>query len=228
MQIEILHLIEGARQASGITVVIDVFRACSLACYMLDKGAVKIIPVGTVEKAYLYKRDHPGYLLIGERNNRTIPGFDFGNSPHGIKNEDFTGKTVIHTTSAGTQGIVNAVNADEILTGSFVNAGALIRYIAGKDPSHVSLVCMGYAARHPIEEDSLCAEYLKQKLEKHEPDFAAMVEDIRNTSGKRFFNPETQEYCPKEDFDLCLRLDAFDFVIKAERDEEFGIVLKKK
>lgn len=38
-------------------------------------------------------------------------------------------KTVIHTTSAGTQGIVNAVKADKIITGSLINAKAIAEYI---------------------------------------------------------------------------------------------------
>lgn len=227
MQIKILHFIEGAKQAQGTTVIIDVFRAFSLVCYMLDQGAEKIIPVGDIDKAYQLKKDHPGYVLVGERNNRKMPGFDFDNSPYRIKDQDFTGKTIVHTTSAGTQGIVSASNADVILTGSFVNAGATIKYIADENPAHVSLVCMGYSAQRPIEEDSLCATYMKEKLEGLEPDFSEMVDVIRKTSGRRFFNQETQEHCPKEDFDLCLRLDAFDFFIKAEKDEEFGMILTK-
>jgi 2-phosphosulfolactate phosphatase len=52
MDIEILHLIEGARQAKGLTVIIDVFRAFSTACYVIRNGASQIIPVGDVELAY--------------------------------------------------------------------------------------------------------------------------------------------------------------------------------
>ena len=39
MKIEILQLLEGARKATGLTVVIDVFLAFSTACYMVGKGA---------------------------------------------------------------------------------------------------------------------------------------------------------------------------------------------
>ena len=39
MDIQILELIEGARKAEGLTVVIDVFRAFSLECYLADQGA---------------------------------------------------------------------------------------------------------------------------------------------------------------------------------------------
>ena len=37
MKINILHLIEGAKKAEGLTVIIDVFRAFSLECYLYDK-----------------------------------------------------------------------------------------------------------------------------------------------------------------------------------------------
>ena len=50
MQIEILHLIEGAKQAHGLVVIIDVFRAFSTACYAVRNGAAEIIPVGDGEK----------------------------------------------------------------------------------------------------------------------------------------------------------------------------------
>lgn len=227
MDIEILQLVEGARKATGLTVVIDVFRAYSLACYFMSRGAEKIIPVSETQQAFAFREKFPGVILAGERNNRKIPGFDYGNSPFETLNTRLDGKTIVHTTSAGTQGMVNATAADEVLTGSFVNAGAIIKYISEKEPSMVSLVCMGYSAQYPIEEDTFCAEYIKEKLEGGNPDFENMVKTIRNTSGMRFFKPESQSYCPKEDFDLCLALDTFDFIIRREKDEDFGISLKK-
>ena len=48
MEIEILHLLEGAKRAKGLTVVIDVFRAFSCECYMYEAGADKVIAVGTL------------------------------------------------------------------------------------------------------------------------------------------------------------------------------------
>ena len=45
MHIEVLDLIEGAKQARGLTVIIDVFRAFSTACYVVQNGAREIIPV---------------------------------------------------------------------------------------------------------------------------------------------------------------------------------------
>lgn len=44
MEIRILELIEGAKKAEGLTVIIDVFRAFSLECYLYARGGVCRIP----------------------------------------------------------------------------------------------------------------------------------------------------------------------------------------
>ncbi len=143
MHIDILDLIEGAKQARGLTVIIDVFRAFSTACYVVGNGARQIIPVGDVDLAYKLREENPDYILMGERKGKMLPGFDYGNSPTEIQTVDFSGKTVIQTTSAGTQGFANAKDADALITGSFVNAEAIVAYIKKKSPEKVALVCMG-------------------------------------------------------------------------------------
>lgn len=211
-------MVEGARKAKGLAVIIDVFRAFSVEAYAFGKGVDKIYPVGNLDEAFQIAKSMPGSILLGERKEQMVEGFDFGNSPMAIMHEDLEGKTMVHTTSAGTQGIVNAKQADEIITGSFVNAGAIIRYIQAKNPKNVSLVCMGYSAKQETEEDSLCAEYLHDSILGKEPNFEQMVETIRQTSGRRFFDPAKAKHNPTEDFYLCLSLNKFDFIIRAESD----------
>lgn len=111
MNIQILEMIEGARQAKGLTVIIDVFRAFSLECYLMAKHPAQLCPVGAKETAYAWKENHPEAVLIGERHGVILPGFQYGNSPSQTADVDLEGKTLIHTTSAGTQGIVNAAGA---------------------------------------------------------------------------------------------------------------------
>ena len=226
MDIRILQLIKGAREAKGLTVVIDVFRAFSLACYAFDLGVEKIIPVGDLEIAYELKKKNPDFILIGERNEKIMPGFNFGNSPTHILHQDFTGKTIIHTTSAGTQGIINAVNSTEILTGSFVNAKSIVNYIKLNNPDIVSLVCMGYSAKCPTDEDTYCAEYIRNELEGKNTDFEGMVKRLKIGSGSRFFEHDKQNYSPETDFRLCTDLNRFDFVIKSFKEDDL-IILRK-
>ena len=165
MNVKILHMIEGAKQAQGCTVIIDVFRAFTVEAYLMKNGAKKIIPVGDKGLAYKYKEDNNEFILIGERHGVTLPGFDYGNSPSQIENVDFTNKVIVHTTSAGTQGISNALLAKEILTGSLVNAKATVEYIKKENFEEIYLVCMGLEAVKETEEDNLCAKYMKDLLE---------------------------------------------------------------
>ena len=226
MDVEILQLLEGARKAQGLTVIIDVFRAFSTACYAFGNGVQRIYPVGDLEKAYQLKQQNPEFILVGERNEQKPEGFDFGNSPSQLLTSNLVGKTMVHTTSSGTQGIANATKADEILTGSFVNAQAIINYIRKQNPEKVSLVCMGYSCQYPTDEDTLLAVYIKNELEGKPNDYPAMVEQIREGDGARFFAPEKQEWAPSADFDLCLSLNRFDFVLKVEQENEVNYLKK--
>ncbi|GET27062.1 2-phosphosulfolactate phosphatase [Prolixibacter sp. NT017] len=221
MDIRILQLIEGAQQADGLVVVIDVFRAFSTACYAMERGASRIIPVGNIEEAFRLAEEIPGSVLMGEQNERKITGFDYGNSPTHILEADLSGKTVIHRSSSGTQGIVNAVHADEIITGSFVNAAAIAQYIRYRSPETVSLVCMGYAGERPSQEDTFLAEHIRDLLTGKSTRFDEMVEELRTGDGARLLDPANSEWSPASDFDLCLSLDRFDFILRLE--EEDGI-----
>ena len=226
MTVEILQLLDGARKAQGLTVIIDVFRAFSTACYAYGSNIQRIYPVGDLEKAYQLKQQNPEYILVGERNEQKPEGFDYGNSPSQLMTGNLSGKTMVHTTSSGTQGIANAMHADEILTGSFVNAQAIIDYIRKQNPARVSLVCMGYSCQYPTDEDTLLAVYIKNELEGIPNDFQAMVEQIRKGDGARFFAPEKQDWAPVADFDLCLSLNRFNFVLKVEQENELNYLRK--
>jgi 2-phosphosulfolactate phosphatase len=226
MHIEILQLLEGARKAQGLTVIIDVFRAFSTACYAFNNGVQRIYPVGDLQQAYQMKLQNPHYILVGERNEQKPEGFDFGNSPSQLLEADLQGKTMVHTTSSGTQGIANATGASEILTGSFVNAGAIANYIRQQNPAKVSLVCMGYSCQYPTDEDTLLAVYIKNELDGKPNDFQAMVEQIKKGDGARFFAPEKQEWAPVADFDLCLSLNRFNFVLKVDRENDLNYLKK--
>ena len=227
MEIRILHLIEGARQAEGLAVVIDVFRAFSLECWLYAMGAGEIRPVGAIGEALAWREKDPESVLIGERHGRKLDGFDFGNSPSTVDPEAVRGRRIIHTTSAGTQGVTNAVHAEEILTGSFLNAKAIADYIRRKNPETVSLVCMGKEGMALAEEDELCALYLESLLTGDGmPDIDRRLQGLRTGGGRHFFDPDNQEVFPQADFGMCIDRDRFGFVIRIEKDGK-GLISRK-
>lgn len=222
MNIKILQLIEGAKQATGLAVIIDVFRAFTVEAYLVNNSVQKLIPVGDKQIAYDYKEKHKDCILIGERHGIMLEGFDYGNSPSQIEKIDFSGKTVVHTTSSGTQGIANTKNAKEILTGSLVNAKAIAEYIKMQNVEDVSLVCMGNGGKSEAQEDTLCAEYIKSILEGKNPNLANEIEELKIIAGKRFFDKNLQNIFPEKDFYLSTEVNKFNFVLKVEKDK-YGI-----
>src|SRR5690349_24909649 len=103
--------------ATGIVVAIDVIRAFTTAAFALAAGARDIVPVGTVEQALELRARFPGALLMGEVGGYPIDGFDFGNSPTALLGRDLAGRRLIQRTSAGTQGLVLSLRADELFAG---------------------------------------------------------------------------------------------------------------
>lgn len=218
MDIRILQLLEGAKEAKGLTVVIDVFRAFSVECFLHSLGAGHIHPVGSLEECFALQKRYPGSLLVGERGGVKVPGFDLGNSPSEIcqKADLLKGRRVFHSTSAGVQGVVAAKGAEEIVTGSLANARAVTRYILSRRPETVSLVCMGLEAKEETAEDTLCARYIAALLEGREPCIHQEIASLRNTSGRKFFAHRSDGAFPEPDFFMCLVPDVFDFVLRVE------------
>ena len=187
----------------------------------MAKNPAHLCPVGATETAYAWKESHPDAVLVGERHGVILPGFQYGNSPFQTAEADLAGKTLIHTTSAGTQGIVNAAGAKEIVTGSLVNAAAVARYIKRQNPSKVSLVAMGLEGKASAPEDVLCARYIKSLVEGTSFDMEEELAMLRRTeSGEKFFRPETQQVFPMEDYGMCTDVDRFPFVLQVERKAE--------
>lgn len=226
MKIRILDLNEGAAEARGLTVIIDVFRAFTLEPVLFANGARQVIATAEESEARRLKENNPEYILIGERDGKILPGFDYGNAPSAVINKSFRDKTIIHTTTNGTQGLAHAVHADEIITGALVNAGAVAKYIEERNPEEVSLVAMGWEGKK-TEEDILCAEYISSLLNHNEmKDIKKRADDLRYTEGKKFFDPARQSVFPMADFDICTSINIYDFVIRCQRHGKDFIMQK--
>jgi len=202
MDVQIRSLLEGAQQAQGSTVLIDVFRASNTIIACLASGAQYVIPVGSLKEARRYKSDNPDYLLFGERKGLPPEGFDYGNSPAQAMNLDLRGKVVILTTSAGSRGIVDARDAKELLIGSFANADAIVDYLMGGNPEQVTLVPIGFESVKKAEEDEACAYFLKERLEGRTPNFLELERRIRASDGAARLRRLKQE----DDLEFALRL----------------------
>lgn len=231
MKIKRLSLIEGAKQAEGLTVIIDVFRAFTVEGFLFEKGVKRIYPIGSIEDAFQLHEEMPEAILFGERGGARVEGCDYGNSPSSFISADFAGRMVIHTTSAGTQGIVNASHAQEIVAAALTNAAATARYIQRKNPGIVSIVAMGTAGIKKSEEDELCGLYIESLLTGNPLPGGKSIQQLslamRDTVGRRFFDPARQSVFPKEDWPMCVDCDRFPFVIHVEKDETGRLMTRR-
>jgi 2-phosphosulfolactate phosphatase len=209
----VTRLLEGARTASGHVVIVDVFRAFTTAAFCVAAGAREIVLVGDHEQALAMKRDDPRLFLTGEIGGRPIPGFDVGNSPSAIEKLDLAGRRVVQRTSSGTQGVVAAKDAAEVLLGSLVIGSATARYLArARD---ITIVAMGSSAEEPSEEDELGAAYIAARLRGEPPPPPAMPTwvadlDARGTAWEDCF--------PRRDAELALEVDRFGFALPVHRE----------
>ena len=152
----------------------------------MDNGAREVIPVKTVEEAQSLYATCDNALRGGERNALKIEGFDLGNSPLEYKKKTVEGKTLILTTTNGTNAIHNVQGADEVVLACFRNAES----VACSARNDVTVVCAGTEGRFSLD-DGLCAgmliELLKQQTEVEIDDFGLLLNRFYNESKNNLF-----------------------------------------
>lgn len=213
----IIKTVKSYQQASlseGLTVVIDVLRAFTTACYAFNNGVGTIFPVENISEALILKKNSLNNLVIGEINGLKARGANYGNSPAEIESISFTNKNIIMTTSAGTKGILGAKKANEIITGSFVNAKAVSEYILQVKPSVVTLLCTDN--RWEYNEDALCATYIKNLLENKKNNFNNIKNHLINHPCTDRFLRDGSTDLLKRDFELAMDVNRFNFILKVE------------
>ena len=196
----------------GHAVIVDVFRAFTTAAFCIAAGAREVIIVGDHERALALKSQDPRLFLTGEIGGKPIAGFDVGNSPSAIERLDLSGRRVVQRTSSGTQGVVAAMNAREIVLGSFVVAAATVRYLEAT-ADEVTVVSMGERGILASGEDDACADYLASCLRGERPDVAPIVASLWVNE-----DPNWPEWFPRRDAELACEVDRFDFALPVARE----------
>jgi len=199
-----------------IVVVIDIFRATTSICYGIENGATAIIPVSKVEECHAYREIEPGHLLAAERDGEIVEGFDFGNSPFSYTKEKVAGKTIVLTTTNGTQALHLSRKAKKIVIGSFLNLTALCNWLKKQD-EHILLVCSGWKNNFNLE-DTLFAGAVVEQLQSatfvaDDPAIAAndlyriAKDDLNGYLKKTSHSERLKALGIEADIEFCLRVD---------------------
>ncbi|MCJ2164227.1 MULTISPECIES: 2-phosphosulfolactate phosphatase [unclassified Pseudodesulfovibrio] len=226
MIVNIVECFAGVRRAKGLVVVIDVFRSSTVACFLAagDRGG-DYIATNSLDQARKFAKEYGGKVL-GELEGVGAEAFDYNNSPFQLDQLDLAGQALVHVTNAGTWGMMHCSEADEVIVGCFVNAAAVVNYIRRQAPETVTLVAMGTNGDMRAQEDMMCAMFIKNELENYPNSIKTLKTFLAGVDSAGKFFDESRTDCPQEDFDLCMDLNRFDFVLKAE-PLPGGVRLKK-
>jgi 2-phosphosulfolactate phosphatase len=159
----LLHLYD---LTHAVVVIIDVLRATSTIATALYNGAKCVIPVDSVAKCIELGRQIDG-ITAGERDGKIAEGLEYGNSPFEYPREFVGGKTLVLTTTNGTKLLHMALDrgAEQIVTGSFPNLGAICEFLIAQNQP-VVLGCAAWKDRVNIE-DLLFAGAVINQVKKH-------------------------------------------------------------
>lgn len=213
MNVRVAELLDGARDATGHAVIVDVFRAFTTAAFCIAAGAREIVLVSDHEQALAMKREDSRLFLTGEIDGQSIEGFDAGNSPSAIETLDLGGRRVVQRSSSGTQGVVAAARAETILLGSFVTASATCRYLRAH-AAEVTLVAMGDGGTEPNPEDPACVEYLASLLGGAPIDIHGRIAAL-----PQWRRDPWPDWFPRQDAELACQVDRFDFALPVTRED---------
>lgn len=146
--------IQPEHTTNKVVVVIDVLRATSLIATALYHGYNAVYAVATPQQALALKKQHPHWLLAGERHADKIEGFDFSNSPHALINSHRKDNLVLCTTN-GTQALAKIQKAKAVYSLAFVNMQAVAKHLS-QCPHDITIICAGTHG-HLSLDDSLAA-----------------------------------------------------------------------
>ena len=158
MKLDVLFAPAGLAPAEvhGRTVfVVDVLRASTTIAAALAAGARAVVPTATVEEAIrLAQTLGPDEtVLAGERNRLRVPGFALGNSPAEMTEDAVKGKTVVMTTTNGTEALL-AVSAVPAVVAGIVNFSVVAEraraaFLGGAE---LLVVCAGQEGRFALDD----------------------------------------------------------------------------
>ncbi len=216
-RVEIVHAmgVEGARNARGTVVVIDVLRSFTVSAYALAGGARECLLVPTVDEALALAKNTPNAIVSAEENALPVPGIAISNSPTQVAAINLRGKTLIQRSSAGTP-VMRAVTSDQgMFAASLVVAGATAQACLLTRPGTVTLV-----ASADFPEDHACARYIEAILCGETADMDQLLQPLRDSERYRKLMAGLWPGFPPTDIELALAFDRFDFAMPATRQED--------
>jgi 2-phosphosulfolactate phosphatase len=147
-----------------IVVIVDILRATTIIATMFQNGLEKLIPVKSLDEAQELKKK--GFLVAAERDGKKLDFADFDNSPYSFTKDKIQGKTIVYSTTNGTNTINLAEDSEKVIIASFLNLTAISNYLINQQKD-VLILCSGWHGDY-CTEDALFAGALSERLLQNE------------------------------------------------------------
>jgi 2-phosphosulfolactate phosphatase len=208
--------LEGVR---GAVVAVDVIRAFTTAAYAFAAGAREIFLVESVADALAFKQADRAVLAIGEEHGMRPAGFDLSNSPVQASRRDLRGRTLVQRTSAGTQGVLAARDAERLWCASLVCASATARAVSASGLGAPTYVVTGQTldSERMGHDDLAVAEFIERIRLGIVDDGAATARYLLTCDEALRTLALAGEHADPDDIAFAARVDAFDFAMEATR-----------
>jgi 2-phosphosulfolactate phosphatase len=201
---------EAAAAPTGI--VVDVVRATSTIAQALSAGYRRVLCVPEIDQARALRAELADSVVGGERDAVRIEGFDVGASPREFLEPK--AETLILSTTNGTRTIVTAAErCDEVLIGSLLNLGAVVRAATGRGED-VAVICAGYKGAFAFD-DAYCAGRFVQALGGERTDAAVAAALLADAFPKAIDGLNARTYGPpglEDDLLFCARVSLLEAV----------------
>lgn len=208
---------------TNVIIVIDVFRAFTTACCVLERNPTSYILTNKSTAVSHLISGLQDSFLIGKAERGVTLNYNIPNSPTRVKEVDIKGRNVFHRTEGGASGVLMSKGLGIILAAGLANADATVRYVLQLQNPEITILPMGHEGITPSLEDDICAQYIDAKFRGQTMDLAHYFADLREGPGKYFFTDDQWQY-PREDFDCCMDLNRFNFAIHADVQDEYAFL----
>ncbi len=165
--LDVVWRTDGGRARPGhVAIVVDVLRACTNLITAFSMGAEKCFATTSIDEARQVGQRYNG-LLLGERHNRKIQGFDYGNSPVELEPAAVKGRTFVFTSTNFPHALLAAEDAAEVFLGAPVNLSAVcerVLEVSRSSRADITIVLAGESSQRHAAEDLYFAGLAARKL----------------------------------------------------------------
>ena len=202
---------------SDISVVIDIFRASTTICYILNQVPKIVLGVNSLDNASKWIND--GYQLVSEVYDG---GFD--NSPSQMLGANLDELSIVHKSSNLTNAVFSKKTTKSMLVCGFVNISEVYKKIIEFNANSVEIIMGGHFKwKEDAVEDLSCAKMLEKLLldgVKGEMLFQDKIDDKVNNNK----NEIGVKYSSlKHDLDLCLEVDRLKVVPSVNKFDKLTV-----